>query len=107
MSSKQRWEPVATPDGTALAKLIHTPSAVAPLEIASSRSAFGPATCSLPRRPWIAAEQYGMRFLISDENEIVMRADRLPLGMLRAMAEAANQWAENKAKGQSASHESS
>ena len=56
---------------------------------------FGLATCSLPRRPWVAAQQYSMRFVVSADNEIVLRADHLPMGMLRAMAEAANKWAEN------------
>jgi hypothetical protein len=49
----------------------------------------------LSRRPWVASDQYGMRMILSQDNKIVIRADHLPLEMLRAMAQAANTWQEN------------
>lgn len=36
-----------------------------------------------------------MRFIVSADNKIIVRADHLPVEMLRAMAQAANTWAEN------------
>lgn len=49
----------------------------------------------LPRRPWVASEQYSMRCILSADNEILVRADHLPFEILRAMAEAANNWQHN------------
>jgi len=44
----------------------------------------------LPCRPWVASEQYGMRFIVSAANEILWRADWMPMETLRVMAAAAN-----------------
>jgi frataxin-like iron-binding protein CyaY len=43
-----------------------------------------------PMRPWVASNQYGMHFILSQNNEIVMRADHIPMVVLKAMVEAAN-----------------
>ena len=50
------------------------------------------AVVRLPRRPWVASQQYSMRFILSQDNEIIIRADHLPIEVLRAMAEGANTW---------------
>lgn len=46
---------------------------------------------SLPRQPWVASSQYGMKFILSLDNEILWRADWMPMEMLRAMVKAANE----------------
>ena len=46
---------------------------------------------SLPPAPWSASNQYGMHFILSDDNKIILRADHLPMEVLKAMAEGANQ----------------
>jgi len=46
---------------------------------------------SVPRLPWVAASQYGMHFVVSQDNEILWRADWMPMEMLRAMVRAANE----------------
>lgn len=44
----------------------------------------------LPRLPWVASNQYGMHFILSQDNEILMRADWMPMEILKAMADAAS-----------------
>lgn len=45
----------------------------------------------LPKRPWLASDQYGMHFILSANNEILWRADWIPMKILRAMVKAANE----------------
>lgn len=51
---------------------------------------FAEASGSLPRGPWVASNQYGMHFVLSQDNEILWRCDWLPMETLRAMVKAAN-----------------
>ena len=44
----------------------------------------------LPRGPWVASEQYGMKFILSQHNEILWRCDWIPWNVLKAMVDAAN-----------------
>lgn len=54
------------------------------------------AVVSLPRGPWVASCQYGMHFILSQDNEILWRCDWLPMPILKAMVEAANRQANAK-----------
>lgn len=51
---------------------------------------------ALPRRPWVASSQYGMRFILSADNEILIRADHLPYAVLKVMVDAVNDMEEVK-----------
>lgn len=44
----------------------------------------------IPRKPWVASVQYGMHFILSADNEIIIRADHLPYELLEHMAESVN-----------------
>ena len=46
----------------------------------------------LPRMPWLASQQYNMRFVLSADNEILWRCDFVPMAMVEAMVEAANKF---------------
>ena len=48
---------------------------------------------SLPRGPWIASQQHSMRFMLSQDGEILWRCDWMPMPILKAMVEAANKQA--------------
>ena len=45
----------------------------------------------LPPPPWSASNQYGMKFILSNDNRIILRADHLPMDVLKAMVRGANQ----------------
>lgn len=47
------------------------------------------------RRPWVASSQYGMRFLLSADNQIILRDDKIPITLFRAMAKEANDFEPN------------
>lgn len=66
------------------------PETLNPPQTAAGQS-LAPARGSLPRGPWLAANQYGMRFILSQDNEVIWRADWLPFETLRAMVKAANE----------------
>ena len=51
----------------------------------------------LPRMPWVASQQYSMRFILSQDNEILWRCDFVPMPILKAMVEAANKSGSNAA----------
>lgn len=51
---------------------------------------------SLPRGPWVASCQYGMHFILSQDNEILWRCDWLPMPILKAMVDAANRQANSR-----------
>lgn len=43
--------------------------------------------------PLVASEQYGaLRFVLNQRNEIVLKCSHLPIGMVKALAEAANKY---------------
>jgi len=52
----------------------------------------------LPARPWVASQQYSMRFILSRDNEILWRCDFVPMPVLKAMVDAANAAMEANAK---------
>lgn len=59
----------------------------------STPEGLAPTTGSLPRGPWVASEQYGkLRFVLSQDNEIVLKCSHLPFGMVKEITEAANLW---------------
>ncbi len=50
-------------------------------------------TSPLPKRPWVAAKQHGMQFILSKDNEILWRVDWIPWEILTDMVDAANKTA--------------
>ncbi len=65
----------------------YTPDANCP---GRSAPAHAPAHAPVPRRPWLVSSQYGMQFILSQDNEIIWRADWMPMDMLRVMVKAVN-----------------
>lgn len=47
----------------------------------------------IPRKPWVLSNQYGMKFVLSQDNEIILRpsvCEKIPDWMLKHIVEAAN-----------------
>jgi hypothetical protein len=57
----------------------------------------------LPRGPWSASQQYGsLHFVLSKDNEIILKCSHLPFGMVKAITAAANVWMEQNPTNQPA-----